>query len=184
MRTLRMSLAGVSIAVLASVLAGAAMTAQDDGATSEVDMRAPASVSGIVRVGTPNQPFDRDTWCAAGRAVTLNYGWTLTVDVDDPRLSGLWTNQYHQDVDTRRARTGRGVLSKRRRLLERRVPWLHARPRAFIGNYYVNFFSGEGGYEGLSAMLWMERDRGMSGRRRAWCSGSWQPPEWVMPPAE
>ena len=59
-------------------------------------------------------------------------------------------------------------------------------PALFIGNYYVNFFSGEGGYEGLSAMLWMEPIEGYN-----WAAtgvivpGAWpEPPEWVLPLAE
>ena len=52
----RSVLASVVVAVLASVPAGGAVIAQGDGTVTDVDLMAPASVSGVMTLGSPNQP--------------------------------------------------------------------------------------------------------------------------------
>lgn len=92
--------------------------------------------------------------------------WELRLEVDDPRLNGPFrTNQNYLlfEDDSRDAYNSRGSLRTTIGTLENEGgSWTQAgygfsKPgsSSYSANNYVLFFTGEGGYEGLTVMLFM-----------------------------
>ena len=178
-----------SIVVLVSVAAEGAVSAQDDEAVADGDLLAPASVSGVITLGSPNQPSAETPGEPPVVQSTLDYGWTLTVEMDDPRVSGTYETNRNEYVyaSGEKARTGRGHLVNEGGSWSVEFRGFHTRlPAPGTGNYYVEFWTGEGGYEGLSAMMLSEPGEGTTWEATGIIvPGSWpEPPEWVLPPAE
>jgi hypothetical protein len=184
-----MVLASVVMALLAPVLAGGAASAQDDETAPEVDLMAPASVSGVITLGSQNQPSSEKPGEPPVVSTTQNYGWTVTVEMDDPRLSGTYETNMNEYVyaSGEKARTGRGTMVNEGGSWSVDFRGFHTTlPKPGTGNYYVEFWTGEGGYEGLSAMVLSQPGEGTSWEATGIIvPGSWPaPPEWVLPPAE
>jgi hypothetical protein len=195
MRTLRVFLAGTVISALigASPLAVLAqadeatvtespspMTAEDVGS---VDLSAVAT--GVATVGTSNQWYQTEPGVSPLDFATNNFGLTFEVDMDDPRLSGeLETNRNLQTYDSGvYVGTGVGHLTNEGGSWDVAI-------RSFydpvMAGRQVMTLTGDGGYEGLHAMLLLR----MGGPVGWEVEGVIvpdpmpEPPEWVLPPAD
>jgi hypothetical protein len=188
MRISRMALAGTFVAVLASVPAAWAVSAQDDETATDVHLMTPASVSGVITLGSPNQPHAETAGEPPVEQSNTNWGWTLTVEMDDPRLSGTYETNMNEYVYSsgEKARTGVGTLANEGGSWSVEFRGFGTRDAAISDLYYVEHWTGEGGYEGLSAMLLSEPGQGHSWEVTGIIvPGTWpEPPEWVLPPAE
>ena len=188
MRISRRRMASVVVMVLVSVSAGGAVAAQDDGAVADVNLREAASVSGVVTPRRPNQPREESPGEPPVVRSTLNYGWTLDVEMDDPRLSGTYETNQNESLyaSGELTRTGRGILVNDGGSWSAEFRGFTPDDAPGIGNYYATFFSGEGAYAGLSAMLWMEPSGPWTWEAMGVIvPGSWpEPPGWVLPPDE
>ena len=183
MRTLRLSLVGtVALALLGpSSVTG---VARDADPASEADVLAPAVVTGTIRAVAPNQSAQTETSPQPMVASTRNYGWTLSLETDDPRLSGELEANSNYDVYG----SGATVRTLIGRLTNDGGSWTMAGQGFTPGtgvSHYVNYFTGEHGYEGLSAMLIQRPAPGGWEVEGVIIPGAWpEPPEWVLPPAE
>jgi len=144
----------------------------------------PAAVSGISWAVGANQLDSYTPGDAPLLGTTENYGWTVTIEMDDSRLSGRYeTNQnVDQYLSTVAIKSGVGTLTNEGGSWA--VEFHGFTPPT--GNEYIAYLTGEGGYEGLSAML----------VSRPSAYGRWamegviypgvlpEPPAWVLPPAE
>ena len=176
----------VSGAVLVFALAptGAGIAQEDGTREGDLDPRAPAVVTGVVSVAGPNQTPTTAHGVSPMLVAAEGYGWTLGLETDDPRLSGEFeTNQnvyeYENGVATR---TGVG------RLINDGGSWdvvFRGYSPASNDNHYAMSFTGEDGYEGLSARLWVHPGGPAFEVDGVIAPDLWpEPPEWVLPPSE
>ena len=120
-----------------------------------------ASVTGHVEAVSQHGGPDIVTSPTPPEEVVSNYVWTLALQTDDPRLSGSWVvnqsyNHFAADDVGGMFRHGIGRLtndggtwtSELRGYTKPGEHW-HS------NNHYMAWFTGEGGYEGFSAMLLM-----------------------------
>lgn len=172
--------AGVATLALAVVVA-IPVAAQDEGSATEADVLAPAAVHGGATPVRANQTPTTTQHERPLTATTENYGWTVLVETNDPRLSGEFeTNQNaHDYVSGVTFRSGVG------RLTNEAGSWA-AEFHGFTpmgGNNYLIYFTGEGGYEGLYALLWMEPGGPYWEVTGVIAPGPLpEPPDWVLPP--
>lgn len=98
--------------------------------------------------------------------IGTDWGYRGLVETNDPRLNGFYdTNQnYHQFLAPPASGTVRSGIG---RISNKGGSWAaelygFSRPGEsdHSANHYVSFLTGEGGYEGLSAMLWMDPEPG------------------------
>ena len=183
MRKVRMPLMGMVVLALLGAQ-GIVAVALDAELVSEADALAPAVVTGTIRVVGPNQSARTESASPPMVATTRNYGWTVELGTDDPRLSGEWEVNSNYDTYESGA-TARTVIG---RLTNEGGSWASVAHGFTPGtgvNYYANHLTGEDGYEGLSAMLLQRPAPGGWEVQGVIIPGSWpEPPEWVLPPAE
>ena len=107
----------------------------------------------------------RDEDAAGPGALWRDWAWDLRMEVNDPRLNGLFlTNQHYLLFDDSEGASGfSGSLRTTIGSLENEGgSWTNlgygfSKPgsSSYSSNNYVLFLTGEGGYEGLTAMLLM-----------------------------
>jgi hypothetical protein len=173
--------AGIVAAVL---LAPTSVAAQDDEAATEADAMAPAVVTGTVRVVGPNQSPKSEPASPPIVVAMSNDGWTVQLATDDPRLSGKWEVNHNYAVYDGAVK----VITAIGHLANEGGSWAtesHGFSPGGGGNLYANYYTGEDGYEGLSAMLLMRPAPGGWEVQGVIAPGAWpEPPEWVLPPPE
>lgn len=181
MHARRTTLAIVVALALATPLP-APITAEDAGDDPASDVLTPAAVAGMVRVVGSNQSPHSEPAAPPIVVSMKNYGWNLELDTDDSRLSGTW------EVNTSFDTYGSGITLRTAigRLTNEGGSWT-TESLGFTpgggGNHYANYFIGEGGYDGLSAMLLMRPAPGGWEVEGVIAPGPWpEPPEWVLPP--
>jgi len=120
-----------------------------------------ASVTGHVEAVSQHGGPDIVTSPTPPEEVVTNYVWTLELQTDEPRLSGSWVvnqsyNHFAADDVGGMFRHGIG------RLTNDGGTWTselrgYTKPgeEPYRNNHYMAWFTGEGGYEGFSAMLLM-----------------------------
>ena len=126
-----------------------------------------AAITGKMWHGTQTRAADITTGSTPPQEVWTDYAWTLHLDTNDPRLSGPFETiqNLHQSMAGDRLsgslRAGIGRLS------HEDGSWTadfhgFSKPghSSYNQNHYVAYFTGEGGYEGLSAMLLMVPNAG------------------------
>ncbi len=160
MRTLRLSLVGTVVLALLGGLGGVAIAQSEDGSSDEVEPY--AAVSGLVGTSGKIGTEETEVGTALPEVHATGYDWWLSVTTDDPRLTGrMLTTQnfdliYEDDLSSGTLRSGRGRLSNDGGSW---VAEFHGFTKpgthVYTGNHYVTYLTGEGGYEGLSAMYFM-----------------------------
>ncbi len=160
MHTLRMSLATV---VVLTLLGGAGGTsiAQDE-ADPEY-----AAISGTARAGTRTATPDISTSPTVPQEVGIGMAYSSWQTTNDPRLSGPYENSqdYYGFLP---GSLGGAVRSGTGRLTNEGGSWLaefqgftQPETHAYTSTYYVTHYTGQGGYEGLSAMtIWLPTGTG------------------------
>lgn len=124
-----------------------------------------AAISGKIWPAVSTHSASKDPEHPPPQTLWHDWTWTLRNELSDPRLDGAYeTNQDYlmfdgEDLLTGTLRSGIG------RLTNEGGSWTSefhgfSRPGTsnYSGNRYVNYFTGEGGYEGLTAMLVMIPD--------------------------
>ncbi len=157
-------------------------------ASTTPDVRTPAEVTGVIKEVRRNQPSEvvqspTEFTSSPFVTVTTNFGYTMLMETDDPRLSGTYeTNQTSQQYGT----TG-GVRTGIGRLANEGGSWASEfRGLSALGGVtFVHFLTGEGGYEGVSAMLLtLPAESGWEVTGFVAPDPLPAPPEWVLPPTE
>ena len=170
--------------VLSALLSAPVVTVGSETAEG-AETGAPATVTGTATAVRPNQPPTVHTGEPPVISVTQDYGWTMRWETDDPRLSGEFETNQNVYLYSAFVALRNGIG----RLTNGGGSWIaefqgftHG---GFPNNYYVNYLVGEGGYEGLTAIVLTLP-----------APGAWQltgviapgplpePPEWVLPPNE
>ena len=121
----------------------------------------------------------------AASALRLVRAATATLlETDDPRLSGEFETNSNYDVYS----SGATASTFIGRLTNDGGSWAIVGQGLNLGgglNHYVDHYTGEDGYEGLSAMLLQRPAPGGWEVEGVIIPGAWpEPPEWVLPPAE
>jgi hypothetical protein len=174
---LKLGVATAVIALVGGLLAISALpdpqadqvpAAATESASPEVaieDLPPYAAVTGKMWPGSNTYGPDRDSDFAGPGALWRDWAWDLRMEVDDPRLNGLFmTNQNYllfDDSDNAYGSSG-SLRTTIGTLKNEGGSWSQAgygfsKPgsSSYSSNNYVLFLTGEGGYEGLTAMLLM-----------------------------
>jgi hypothetical protein len=130
--------------------------------TVEATLEPAAAVTGRILPGTNTWPGARATQETLPELTVTDYAWTLTVMTSDPRLNGtMKTNQtYHQvldgNLDSGSLRSGIGHIANDD------GSWAieftgFSKPgeSSYTSPNFTLHLTGEDGYEGLSAMLFL-----------------------------
>lgn len=174
---LKLGIATAVIALVGGVLAISALpdpqaapvpAAATESASPEMaieDLPPYAAVTGKMWPGSSTYGPVRDDDYAGSGALWRDWAWELRMEVDDPRLNGLFlTNQDYLlfDDSEEYANFGGSLRTTIGRLENEGGSWTEAgygfsKPgwSSYSSNNYVLFFTGEDGYEGLTAMLFM-----------------------------
>jgi hypothetical protein len=150
-----------SVALLLLLMPTASAAAQEAEATVTDTLEPYAPIAGQAWVARQDSGPNIVTSPTPPEEIATDYAWTLTLRTDDPRLSGTWAtsqNYNHFTSDDVGGMTRHGIG----RLTNEGGAWASefrgfTKPgeRWETGNHYMVWLTGEGGYEGLSAMLLM-----------------------------
>ncbi len=171
---LKLAIATAVVALVGGVLAISAVPgpqapqapgAATESASPEVaieDLPPYAAITGKMYAGSATHSPTRDADAPSPQTLWHDWAWTLTIDVDDPRLNGTYlTNQDYLIFDGDNPFSG-SLRSAIGTVANEGGSWTSeahgfSKPGEsnFSRNHYVIYFTGEGGYEGLSAMLLM-----------------------------
>ena len=144
----------------------------------------PPSSPARIRPVRPNQSSETQSASSQVIASTRNYGWTMELETDDLRLSGQFETNSNYDVYN----SGATASTFIGRLTNDGGSWAIVGQGLNLGrglNHYVQYLTGEDGYEGLSAMLLQRPEPGGWEVEGVIVPGAWpEPPEWILPPTE
>jgi hypothetical protein len=177
-----LAIVGAVVLALLGPLSGT-VVAQDADPAADSDVHAPAVVTGTIRPVRPNQPPEAQPASLPLVASIRNYGWTMELETDDPRLGGEFETNSNYDTYS----TGAKASTFIGRLTNDGGSWAIVGQGLSLGglNHYVNYYTGRDGYEGLSAMLLQRPAPGGWEVEGVIIPGAWpEPPEWVLPPVE
>lgn len=119
-----------------------------------------ASITGQLRPGIATHVLDIRTDPATGRETGTDWAWRMELETNDPRLNGEYLNNHNYFLFEGDDRNSGSLRSGIGRVTNGGGSWsveFHgfSKPgtNAIQANHYVAYLTGEGGYEGLSAML-------------------------------
>jgi hypothetical protein len=172
---LKLGLATAVVALLGGILAlsvlppqhqdQAPLAAATESASPEIaldDLPPYASITGQLRPGIATHVPDFGTDPATGRETGTDWAWRMELEANDPRLSGEYLSNHNYYLFEGDDRNSGSLRSGIGRVTNEGGSWsveFHgfSKPgtNAIQANHYVTYLSGEGGYEGLSAILLM-----------------------------
>lgn len=174
---LKLGIATVVIALVGGLLAISAIpgpqVTQGPAAATEPaspdmaieDLPPYAAITGKLSPGFSTNAADVEVDPATGWAIGTDWAWQMRFETNDPRLDGTFLNNhnYYQfeglDGASGSLRSGIGRLSNEGGSWSVEFQGF-SKPgeSSYSANHYVSYLTGEGGYEGLTAMLFMVPD--------------------------
>ncbi len=169
---LKIGVATALVALLGGVLAISTLpqeqlpqapAAATEVATPEIsleDLPPYAAINGKMLAGPNTHLPDMEIDPTTGRGTGNDYAWTMSLETNDPRLDGPFLSNHDylvfegEDPFSGSLRNGIGTLSNEGGSWSVEFHGFSKPGQSNItSDYYVTYLTGEGGYEGLSAML-------------------------------